>query len=419
MKALRQKTAQLAKNYSLTYNVKIFNSFTRTIDNRNSTIKNRPQRLSIQNNQQKETRKSAIYNARNSLKCFLADNKKYLRKNSTKSLNNYNYSLFADTKRDEEENKILEEKNQAKKNEENYTDSLKQIITLKSCKNNHTLQIHDLGHKNKTIDAKNEKKKNKSEIGKSKIIQRLSTNLAAQKMDKKKTNKILMEIRKETEKRNKYLKLFNESNEKIKNLYSQLVDKTIDITNQIDNLGILDTQICNNLDINKIVLNNINNDNDGSIRNNVPPSYKKDNDSMSTKKFSKSSKKLASSYTVGNKSLKRFKNKNKQSVSKFDNKTRSKVDQVFINLNQPVLIFNSNSRSIDNEKKESKMNKEKEKETIIFNNSLSNRNEFSQGSNNHTFRKSINNPNQTELSSFLSNISRNSNMKDKISEEVT
>lgn len=65
------------------------------------------------------------------------------------------------------------------------------------------------------------------------------------------------------------------------------------------------------------------------------------------------------------------------------------------------------------------MNKEKEKETIIFNNSLSNRNEFSQGSNNHTFRKSINNPNQTELSSFLSNISRNSNMKDKISEEVT
>ena len=116
-------------------------------------------------------------------------------------------------------------------------------------------------------------------------------------------------------------------------------------------MGILDTQICNNLDINKIVVNNINNDNDGSIRNNVLHSYKKDNDSMSTKKFSKSSKKLASSYTVGNKSLKRFKNKNKQSVSKFDNKTRSKVDQVFINLNQPVLIFNNNSRSIDNEKK--------------------------------------------------------------------
>ena len=122
---------------------------------------------------------------------------------------------------------------------------------------------------------------------------------------------------------------------------------------------------------------------------------------------------------MGNKSLKKFKNKSKQSVSKFDNKTRSKVDQVFINLNQPVLIFNNNSRSIDNEKKENKINKEKEKETIIFNNSLTNKNEYSQGNNNHTFRKSINNPNQTELSSFLSNISRNSNMKDKISEEVT
>ena len=148
-------------------------------------------------------------------------------------------------------------------------------------------------------------------------------------------------------------------------------------------------------------------------------SYKKDNDSMSTKKFSKSSNKIGSSYTMGNKSLKRIKNKNKQSVSKFDNKTRSKVDQVFINLNQPVLIFNNNSRSIDNGKKESKINKEKEKETIIFNNSLTNKNEFPQGNNNHTFRKSLNNPNQTELSSFLSNISRNSNMKDKISEEVT
>ena len=418
MKALRQKTSQLAKNYSLTYNVKIFNSFTRTRDNRN-TIKDKPQGLSIQNNQQKDTRKSAMYNARNSLKCFLAENMKDLRKKSTKSLNNYNYSLFTETKRDAEEKEILEEKKETKKKEENFADSLKQIITLKSCKNNNTLQIDDLGYKSKTIDAKNEKKKNKSEIGQSKIIQRLSTNLAGQKMDKKKTNKILMEIRKETQKRNRYLKLFNESNEKIKNLYSQLVDKTIDITNQIDNLGNLDTQICNNLDINKIVLNNINNDNDGSIRNISPPSYKKDNDSMSTKKFSKSSKKLASSYTVGNKSLKKFKNKSKQSVSKFDNKTRSKVDQVFINLNQPVLIFNNNSRSIDNEKKENKINKEKEKETIIFNNSLTNKNEYSQGNNNHTFRKSINNPNQTELSSFLSNISRNSNMKDKISEEVT
>ena len=313
MKAFKLKTAQIAKNYSRTYNVKIFSSLIKK--NENST-----NRISIPNQNQKMPtpidyrKKSAMINARNSLKFFIAENMKDLKQNTIKSLkNNYTNSLFTESKREEEE--PLDD---TKKNDQKYEDALQKIITTKTCKtnNNNLSNIDDLKQRSNTMnmDFKKEKKCI-SNIENSKIIHRFSANLATNKMEQNQANKLLIELRNEIKKRNNYLRLFNEANEKINILYSKLVNNTIDITNHIDKIGILDTQICNNLDINKIVLNNINSDN--ILAENPPISLqKKENDSPQiksrpSKKNKKSNKKVLSSLTMGGKVKTKFKNKEK------------------------------------------------------------------------------------------------------------
>jgi hypothetical protein len=415
MKAFKIKTAQIAKNYSRTYNVKIFSSFIKK--NENST-----KRLSIQNQNQKQKmpmpidyrKKSAMLNVRNSLKCFIAENMKDLKKNSNKSLkNNYTNSLFAESKREEEE--PLDD---TKKNDEKFDDTLQKIInTTNSCKtnNNNMLNIDEVKQKSHTMDIVFKKEnKSKSNIENSKIIHRFSANLTMNKMDQNQANKILIELRNEINKRNNYLRLFNESNEKINTLYSQLVNNTIDIANHIDKIGILDTQIINNLDINKIVLNNINSDNilaENPAISSIKKEKEKDSPqikSRSSKKNKKSNKKMLSSLTMGGKSKTKFKNKEKKPLSKFDKKNKSNVDQVFINLNQPVLIFNS-SRSIENKEKKDK------DETFMSNKSFTNKNSFLK-ENLGTIKN--NKENQNDISSFISDISHNSILKAKIKGKI-
>ena len=407
MKAFKRKTAQIAKNYSVTYNVRVFSSFIKK--NENNT-----KRISLPKTMQKTPndyrKKSAMIIARNSLKCFIAENLRDIKKKSTKSLkNNYTNSLFAESKREDED--TVEEKGETKRNEEKFEEALQKIIntTNNSCKTNNYLNNDDFNQKSKTIEGQKEQKI-KSNIDSSKLIQRFSTNLAMNQMNQTQVNKLLIELRKEIKKRNNYLRLFNEANEKVNTLYSQLVDNTIDVTNHIDKIGNLDTQICNNIDINKIVLNNINSDN--IIGSNMNFSLSNKNDSphikpkLSKKMKKASNNKVYSSLTMSSKAKTKFKSKdNKRPLSKFDKKNKSNIDHVFINLNRPVLIFNS-SRSIEN-----KENKDKDG-TLNFNKSFTIKNSVMK-ENLDTIPKS-NKDNQNDLSSFISDISHTSILQQKL-----
>jgi hypothetical protein len=187
-----------------------------------------------------------------------------------------------------------------------------------------------------------------------------------------------MKLRKEIEKRNNYLKLINESNKKIKTLYSQLVNNSIDITRNIDNLDKCDSELYSNLDLSKVLLNNINNNN--IISTNLLQNKKGNNNSLNKSKnkinkniFSQSfcPNKINKSFNINkinkemisnslsfnqkksayNMSENKNKNKIKSQLSKFDNK--KSIEQIFINLNQPVLILNT-SKSLDNRENKDK-----------------------------------------------------------------
>ena len=122
------------------------------------------------------------------------------------------------------------------------------------------------------------------------------------------------------------------------------------------------------------------------------------------KKASKN--KVYSSLTMSSKAKTKFKSKdNKRPLSKFDKKNKSNIDHVFINLNRPVLIFNS-SRSIEN-----KENKDKDG-TLNFNKSFTIKNSVMK-ENLDTIPKS-NKDNQNDLSSFISDISHTSILQQKL-----
>ena len=78
------------------------------------------------------------------------------------------------------------------------------------------------------------------------------------------------------------------------------------------------------------------------------PNNKKENNmninncfSLNSKKTNKIDKKSSNSLNSNKKSKTNFKNKGKKQISKFNINNKSQTEQIFINLNQPLLIFNS------------------------------------------------------------------------------
>ena len=371
MKAYKQKTLEVAKKYTLKNNVK----YSTCSKKGNKKNKNDNKKLSNINK-----RKSKMNNARNSLKCFLAKDIEDIRQLS------FDQENIGD-KEDKEEKKEGKEgtANKKEKSEEIHSNNNCEDTSLKKNINNNIIinkENEDLKI-SKTVDLLNNNRK-RMHIEKAKLFEKISTRYlqspknTINNLDKNHIKKLLMKLRKEIEKRNNYLKLINESNKKIKTLYSQLVNNSIDITRNIDNLDKCDSELYSNLDLSKVLLNNINNNN--IISTNLLQNKKGNNNSLNKSKnkinkniFSQSfcPNKINKSFNINkinkemisnslsfnqkksayNMSENKNKNKIKSQLSKFDNK--KSIEQIFINLNQPVLILNT-SKSLDNRENKDK-----------------------------------------------------------------
>ena len=373
MRAFKQKTIEVAKKYSLTYNVGCLEDIMNNKRNNYQINVTQNKELNDNNN----NNHTSINKVRFSLKDFISKDILDIEK-STNKLENYKSHLEKIEEKEGKEEKEREgkeerEEKEEKEEKEKKEEKKEEIKEIKENKKNEEI----LNKKNKDISkffTKNynnfiNRKKSKKLNNKSKTIDfrqqninifgkekaRLFRNISnkfvnayhysLKNFDSNYINTILLELRKEIDKRNRYLKLFNESNKKIKNLYSQLVNDSIDLSNNIDKLGYLDTQICDNLDISKIVLNNINN---ASNMDSPNPNNKKENNininncfSLNSKKTNKIDKKSSNSLNSNKKSKTNFKNKGKKQISKFNINNKSQTEQIFINLNQPLLIFNS------------------------------------------------------------------------------
>ena len=355
MKALKHKTIEIVKKYGLTYNVKYLKNLKKISKKNKSIIQNK---LTNENK-----RKPKIRNARVSLQSFL-----------TKGLNDMKHTSYSSENINEKDSK--EEQKEEKKEEKEEIYMKKEIIEVnnknkekneenvkKNIQKNNAIINNDQSSdvkKGKTIDDRNNNY-NRINNEKEKLFKHISTkyfqpsHYSINNLDKKFVKKLLIKLRKEIEKRNNYLKLFNESNKKIKDLYSQLVNNSIDLSKSIFKMDILDTEICNNLDISKVVLKNFNNNNIFNIsnsQNNKKPINKFN--SLNIKDRNKIDKNISSnSLDFSRKHKTNYKNGIKKHISKFNKKKKNNIEKIYINLNQPVLILNT-SKTFDNRESKDK-----------------------------------------------------------------
>ena len=410
MKAYKQKTLEVVNKYTLKNNVK-YSTYSKK---GNKKSKNDYKKLSNINK-----RKSKMNNTKNLLKCFLTKNIEDIRQLSSQQEN-------IGDKEDKEEKKEGKEgtMNEKEKSEEIHNNNKCEDTSLKKNINNNIINNENKDLKiSKTVDLLNNNR-NKMHIEKAKLFKHISTkylqssNYTTNNLDKNQIKKLLMKLRKEIEKRNNYFKLINESNKKIKALYSQLVNNSIDLTKHIYKLDTFDSEICNNLHLSKVLLNNIINDN--IISTNLPQNKNGNNNSLNNSKnkinknisshsfcpnkinssfnLDKNNKKVISNLLSLNQKKKAFttnknKNKIKNQLSKFDNK--KSIEQIFINLNQPVLILNT-SKSLD-----SRENKDKKEINAYNTYNTFNKFLFSINRNNNITKDNSFDQNQS-LSPFLS-----------------
>ena len=285
-------------------------------------------------------------------------------------------------------------------------------------------KVKKFNKKSKTHDFRKENQI-KHNLEKDKLFQHISTKCLKQghystkNFDENNIKKMMTELRKEIDKRNHYLKLFKKSNNKIKKLYSKLVNNSIDLSNNLDKIDILDTQICDNLDITKIMLNNINNtfNRNNSLNKNDNENKNKLNKNSdkidNLKDKNRNIKKISSNSFNSNKKTKTYyKKKITKQMSKFNMKNKSKTEQIFINLNQPLVIFNT-SKSFDyKDTKYKNENNIYNKFMTLTNKSIYlNKNIF----NHNNVEENIfnNNQNKINLSSIISDNSQNTILEEK------
>ena len=104
----------------------------------------------------------------------------------------------------------------------------------------------------------------------------------------------------------------------------------------------------------------------------------------------------------------------KNQITNYNMKNRIKTEQIFINLNQPLLIFNT-SRSFDNRQYNHT------NETNLYNKFITLTNKNIYINKNIHKKKSINNSNQSQinLASFISDNSQNTILEAKFKREIT
>ena len=297
-----------------------------------------------------------------SLQKYLEKNINDITRNSCNS--DFIYDEFIEDNNNKKENEDLKEQNNIKnednsKNEER--DERKDNNLDKRISEpifNNSITIND---KQKTLDKKSKtqvfkkKDKNKNNIDKTKIFQKITnkyigpSNYSLKTFDENNIKKVLTELENEIVKRNHYLNLFKKSNIKIKKLYSQLVNHSIDLTNNIDKIDLLDTNICNNLDIFKVIFNNINNNYNSSVNKNENKLNKKDINTFLMNLNDKNKniiKGSIQSFNSKKKTKTYYKRKTKSQINKYNKKNKIKNEQIFINVNRPLLIFNT-SKTFD------------------------------------------------------------------------
>ena len=291
MKALKQKTIEVVKKYRLTYNVKL--------------IPNLMEKEKIENKNCKlNSNSSKTYNPKFYSQKYITKNFLDLKHSSTNLGNVQN-----------EQKEIKEEKEEKEKEEisNNLVSESQEKIGLNKSVNNKIID-----KKCKTVDF-NKQSLNKSTDKKV----RFNHHYSAKNLETNYNKILLSQLKKEIEKRDNYFRLYNESIKKIQKLYAQLVNNSIDLSKNIGKID-LDTQICNNLDLSKLILSEFNNNNNNIIRAQT----------MNLPKKKKSSNNILNSNNKMKKTLK------KQS-SRFNLKKQIKADKIFINMNQPMFILNS------------------------------------------------------------------------------
>ena len=382
----------------------------------------------IYNIQNKST-KEKIFNSRTSLKYFLTKNILDMKQDTV--LNNENNDYGQIINEDKNINKKEIDESKEKQNDysekiEKKDDNIEKNVLENELSNNVIMndKVKKFNKKSKTHDFRKENQI-KHNLEKDKLFQHISTKCLKQghystkNFDENNIKKMMTELRKEIDKRNHYLKLFKKSNNKIKKLYSKLVNNSIDLSNNLDKIDILDTQICDNLDITKIMLNNINNTfnrNNSLNKNNNENKNKlnKNSDKIDNlKDKNRNIKKISSNSFNSNKKTKTYyKKKITKQISKFNMKNKSKTEQIFINLNQPLVIFNT-SKSFDyKDTKYKNENNIYNKFMTLTNKSIYlNKNIF----NHNNVEENIfnNNQNKINLSSIISDNSQNTILEEK------
>ena len=418
MKAFKQKTINVVQKYNLTYNVQHISSL----------MKKKTNSKKIYNIQNKST-KEKIFNSRTSLKNFLTKNILDMKQDTVVNNENNDYDQIINEDKNINKKEIDESKekqNDDSEKIEKKDDNIEKNVFENELSNNVIMndKVKKFNKKSKTHDFRKENQI-KHNLEKDKLFQHISTKCLKQghystkNFDEDNIKKMMTELRKEIDKRNHYLKLFKKSNNKIKKLYSKLVNNSIDLSNNLDKIDILDTQICDNLDITKIMLNNINNtfNRNNSLNKNDNENKNKLNKNSdkidNLKDKNRNIKKISSNSFNSNKKTKTYyKKKIAKQISKFNMKNKSKTEQIFINLNQPLVIFNT-SKSFDyKDTKYKNENNIYNKFMTLTNKSIYlNKNIF----NHNNVEENIfnNNQNKINLSSIISDNSQNTILEEK------
>ena len=170
---------------------------------------------------------------------------------------------------------------------------------------------------------------------------------------------------------------------------------------------ILFNNINNHFNYSKIISfnkkeNNINNYSDKKNINSFPMDLKDKNQKI----------KKVSTYSFNKKTKSYYTNKFKKQISKHNMKNKSVTEQIFINVNQPLFIFNT-SRSFDNRQYKYK------NETNLYNKFITLTNKSIYINKILHNNKNINNSNQSQINitSFISDNSQNTILEAKFKRE--
>ena len=356
MIALKERTIEVVKKYSIRYNIKYITKDIGDLTNKgNFLLENKIQNFS---GAFKNVFTNQIFNIKNNVKSL----------NLSNEINN----IDIENKKEKISNKSICENESEKSlsNKEISSKNLSSKIIQSKQSNNNKLKSNSISpHKG-------------------------STDFSLNNSDKIYIRKLEMQLEKEKKKRLYYQKLYEELKEKNKYLYSQLLAKSLNLSsmNKSSQLG---TEFVSDAKLNKMILNDMKTSN-LNINNNIPKKVRTRALSLNFRNLNKLS---SNSSGTGSNSPLSFKNKAIKNRLGLEFKERNKsksITQNYFNITKNINIINKFEKK-DNKKKISNINTKT---------SLSN--------NNNDYEKvlDINNKIDTQVNNSLSNIK--SNNKDSL-----